>query len=89
MDERKLKRLAIITLTAIVLIMIAKYLLTEAVTTLGNAAQEKKRAAAMQAASAPVAEPVANVVPTSAPASAVVMTGDVGSAVSDAAPASH
>jgi len=81
MDERRLIRLAVILLVAIAIIIIVKYLLTEAVTNLGNAALEKKRAAAMRQApeaAKPVAtEPLLKPVP----ASAVEVTSDVASAV--------
>ena len=81
MDERKLIRLAVILLVAIAVIIMAKYLLTKAVTNLGNAALEKKRAAVMQqvpetarpVATEPLAEPI--------PASVVEVTSDVASAV--------
>ena len=67
MDERKLKRLAVMLLAAIVVIMIAKYLLTQTITSLGAAAREKKRAIAER--QAPASEPVApELVPASAAA---------------------
>ncbi len=60
MDESKIKRLLITLAVAIVIIMVAKSLMLKAATHLGNAATEKKRSVATQAASAPdAAEPVA------------------------------
>ena len=83
MDERKLKRLAILTLLAIVVIMIAKYLLTQAVTNLGNATLEKKHAAAVQQVPEPASEPGATEAAREpVPASAVEGTSEVASAVS-------
>jgi hypothetical protein len=81
MDERRLIRLAVILLVAIAIIIIAKYLLTEAVTNLGHAALEKKRTAVMQQAPE-AAKPVATEpLPEPVPASAVEVTSDVASAV--------
>ncbi|BCK86276.1 hypothetical protein MIZ01_0030 [Sideroxyarcus emersonii] len=76
MDERKIKRLAVMLLVAIVVIMIAKYLLTQTITSLGTASREKKRAVAERQvpASEPVAAGAAELVPAS-------------TATSDAAPA--
>jgi hypothetical protein len=79
MNERRLIRLAVILLVAIAII--AKYLLTEAVTNLSNAALEKKRTAVMQQAPE-AARPVATEpLPEPVPASAVEVTSDVASAV--------
>ena len=62
MDERKIKRLAAILVMAIVAIMFFKFLLTRAVTNLGNAAMEKKHAAMLSQASLPASDvPVASV----------------------------
>ena len=81
MDERKLIRMAVILLVAIAVIIMAKYLLTEAVTNLGNAALEKKRAALMRQAPE-AASPVATVpLPEPVPASAVEVASDVASVV--------
>ncbi|OIR10403.1 hypothetical protein GALL_77150 [mine drainage metagenome] len=81
MNERRLIRLALILLVAIAVVIVAKYLLTEAVTNLGNAALEKKRAAVMQrapeAARAVETEPL----PEPVPASAIEVASDVASAV--------
>jgi hypothetical protein len=82
MDERKLKRLAVILLVAIIAIIIAKYLLTRAVTNVGNAALEKKRATAVQQAPEPASEPLATEpAPEPVPASAVEAVSEVASAV--------
>jgi hypothetical protein len=48
MDERKIKRLIVILVMAIAVIMLFKFLLTKAVTNLGNAAMQKKHAAVLQ-----------------------------------------
>jgi hypothetical protein len=53
MDERKIKRLAAILVMAIIAIMFFKFLLTRAVTNLGNAAMEKKHAAMLSQATVP------------------------------------
>ncbi len=58
MDERKIKRLLISLAVAIALILVAKHFMLEAATTLGNAAAEKKRAAATQTPLASAPEPV-------------------------------
>ena len=58
MDERRIKRLVVMLIMAIVIIMLAKYMLTKAVTNVGNAVMEKKRAAAVQEAPVPLSEPV-------------------------------
>lgn len=80
MNERRLIRLALILLVAIAVIIMAKYLLTEAVTNLGSAALEKKRAAVMQRAPE-AARPSATEPFEPVPASAVEVTSDVASAV--------
>lgn len=81
MNERRLIRLALILLVAIAVVIVAKYMLTEAVTNLGNAALEKQRAAGMQrapeAARPVAAEPLFEPVP----ASTVEVASDVASAV--------
>lgn len=84
MDERKIKRLLVMLVMAIVIIMLAKYLLTKAVTNLGNAAREKKRGAFVQREPAPPADAASVVVPES-PAAGTV--GDEGSAASAVEPA--
>lgn len=70
MDERKIKRLAVMLLVAMVIIMLAKYLLTQTITSLGTASREKKRAVAEQQAPAPepAAAGTADLVPASATA---------------------
>ncbi len=81
MNERRLIRLVLILLVVIAVIIMAKYLLTEAVTNLGNAALEKKRTAVMQRGPE-AARPVAiESSPEPVPASAVEVTSDVASAV--------
>jgi Sec-independent protein translocase protein TatA len=81
MNERRLIRLALILLVTIAVIIMAKYLLTEAMTNLGNAALEKKRAAMMQR-TPEAAKPIATEpVPERVPASSVEVTSDVASAV--------
>ena len=78
MDERKLKRLAVILLLAIVAIIIAKYMLTRAVTNVGNATLEKKRATAVQQVPEPASEPLAaEVMPEPVAASAVEAASEV------------
>jgi hypothetical protein len=68
-------------LVVIAVIIMAKYLLTEAVTNLGNAALEKKRTAVMQRAPETTKPIATEPVPESVPASAVEVTSDVASAV--------
>jgi hypothetical protein len=71
MDERTIKRLLITVGVAIAIILIAKFMLTKAITHVGQATLEKKQAAAAQQASAPAAEPAVVDVPDSVAASAV------------------
>ncbi len=53
--EKSIKRLAVILLLSLVVIAIAKVLLSKAITSMGRAAAEKKVQAAPQLASAPSA----------------------------------
>lgn len=71
MDERKLKRLVITVLIAIVIIILAKFMLTRTYADLNKAAAARKPAALLPAASVvPVVEPAIEA-PASAPVSAV------------------
>ncbi len=54
MDERKIKRLLITLVAAIAVIMVAKFMMIKAATSLGNAANERKRSVAAQQAPAPI-----------------------------------
>ncbi len=88
MDERKIKRLVILLAMAIIVIFIAKFLLTKAVTNLGNAASTKKPPVVVQPVPEPASE-VPFVEPLSeAPASAVEDASAPASAVEMAEPAS-
>ena len=53
MNEHKIKRVAVMLIMAIVVIMFFKYLLTRAVTNLGNAVEAKKHSAIVQQATMP------------------------------------
>jgi hypothetical protein len=53
MDDRRLKRLVAMTVMAIIFIMFFKYVLTRAITNVGNAALAKRHATAVQAAPVP------------------------------------
>lgn len=68
-------------MVAIAVIIMAKYLLTEAVTNLGNAALEKKRAAVMQRAPEAARPMATEPLPEPVPASTVEVASDVASAV--------
>ncbi len=56
MDERKIKRLLITLAVAITVIMVAKFMMMKAATSLGNAAKERKRSVAAQRAPAPISD---------------------------------
>ena len=84
MDERAIKRLLITLGVAIVIIMVAKYMLTKAVTNVGKVAMEKKQAAVQQAPTPPADVPASELIGTNA-ASAVIDTGSAASAA-EAAP---
>ncbi len=56
MNERSIKRLLLTLVMAIIVIMIAKFLMIKAATNLGNAANEKKQSAASQQAPAPATD---------------------------------
>lgn len=81
MDERKIKRLLVMLVMAIIIIMIAKYLLTTAVTNLGNAALEKQRAGVVQPTRPPSTDAPSAIEPEPPAASAVVDEGTAASAV--------
>jgi flagellar basal body-associated protein FliL len=82
MDERALKRLLLILVASIIVIMLAKFMLSQTFTNLNKAAVEKKQNAARQqmppqaelVPASEIPEPVSAVPAADAPASAV---GDV------------
>lgn len=86
MDERKLKRLAVITLMAIVVVMIAKYMLTRTINTLNAAALEKKHAAVVQQPPGTASESAGTSEPEAVPESAA-LASDSASRVLPANPA--
>lgn len=82
MDERALKRLLLILVVSIIVIMLAKLMLTKTLTNLNRAAVEKKQNAARQRT------PSADLVPASEifePASAVLAADVPASAVESVA----
>jgi hypothetical protein len=85
MDERSVKRLLITLVAAIAIIMLAKFMLTNTVTRLNQAAANKKLIAARpQTSLATVAAP-AVILPESAPAIAIIDAAHAASAVQSAA----
>jgi len=78
MDERALKRLLLILVVSIIVIVLAKFMLTKTLTNLNKAAVEKKQNAVRQQTppsytvpSSEISEPVSAVLAADAPASAV------------------
>ena len=85
MDERKIKRLLVMLVMAIIVIMFFKYLLTRAVTNLGNAAMAKKHAVAVQHAPAPASDIQEVGTPDISAASAAEDSGTAASSVESTA----
>jgi hypothetical protein len=82
--ERSVKRLAILLVASLVVIMVAKVLLSKAITSVGTAAAEKKR----QANAAQLTLPVSAIAATSAP-EAVSGIPAIGGAADGAVPAAE
>ncbi|HEU0186752.1 MAG TPA: hypothetical protein VFR06_02540 [Gallionellaceae bacterium] len=75
MDERTLKRLIVITVAAIAIVLLAKFMLTKTVSGLSKAAAARKQGSLQKqppAVAPPVIAPASGVVATEPTASAVV-----------------